>query len=442
VHGPDGTALDVSETNPMPGLLFAKTVDYAPGYHPQAYETLAIGVDPEGSVATRGPVLTDEGGYRAGFFGTSIAVTATATATFTNGSDIVTIATGSFADEDLHIGDYVKLDADPMGACAQISELRPDEIILTAPYGGTSATGVFSFSKLHISAGAGQSLTVANARAIMALGGTAGETVEMSREVDYAPVCKQVALRVSQRLSTQVVYIGLCDQHATPRWFAWFEISGTNELTIAAVSGYTGLAGPPSSAEQEVTTIALKTSTAVDHKYRVECLGDRARFYLDDIKVAEHQRAIPGPNDVLTSVIRATNLSTAATDDTVVVVQYDMTTNFNRLATVPGSDSDSVTREQFTELTGALQSLRIAIQSMVKSTPLPDTSGRARVNVETGAVTASIAAAQTLATVTTVGTVTTMANQTNVGGIAAVEQVPALMNLRYGILRDKISYTP
>ena len=87
------------------------------------------------------------------------------------------------------------------------------------------------------------------------------------------------------------------------------------------------------------------------------------------------------------------------------------------------------------ELIEAVEAMRYAIQSLTRSMgqAMPDTAGRLRVNVELGALTASIAAAQTLATVTT------LTNQTQIGGLPAFEQIPALMRLGADSLRRNVS---
>jgi hypothetical protein len=66
---------------------------------------------------------------------------------------------------------------------------------------------------------------------------------------------------------------------------------------------------------------------------------------------------------------------------------------------------------------------------------MPDTAGRLRVNTETGAVTASLAANQTLAALTT------LAKQTNVGGQPATEQIPSLMRVAADALRRNVTVT-
>jgi hypothetical protein len=89
------------------------------------------------------------------------------------------------------------------------------------------------------------------------------------------------------------------------------------------------------------------------------------------------------------------------------------------------------------EVVEALEAMRMAVHSLTRSIgqSMPDTAGRLRVNVELGALTASIAAAQTLANVTT------LTNQTQVGGNPAFEQIPALMRLGADSLRRNVSVT-
>jgi hypothetical protein len=99
------------------------------------------------------------------------------------------------------------------------------------------------------------------------------------------------------------------------------------------------------------------------------------------------------------------------------------------------SESNPMPVNAVGELIEAVEAMRYAIQSLTRSMgqAMPDTAGRLRVNVELGALTASIAAAQTLATVTT------LTNQTQIGGLPAFEQIPALMRLGADSLRRNVS---
>ena len=93
------------------------------------------------------------------------------------------------------------------------------------------------------------------------------------------------------------------------------------------------------------------------------------------------------------------------------------------------------------ELVEAIQALRMAVQALTRTAlgqAMPDTAGRIPVLAQNPtaanlAVTASIAATQTLATVST------LTNQSQVGGVPANDQIPALLHLQGDNLRRNIS---
>jgi hypothetical protein len=96
--------------------------------------------------------------------------------------------------------------------------------------------------------------------------------------------------------------------------------------------------------------------------------------------------------------------------------------------------------EAIGELIEAIEAQRMALQALVRTIgqSMPDTAGRLRVLVD------SISASLTLATITTVGTVTTVStltNQTQIGGLAATEQIPSLMRLGADSARRNINVT-
>jgi hypothetical protein len=85
------------------------------------------------------------------------------------------------------------------------------------------------------------------------------------------------------------------------------------------------------------------------------------------------------------------------------------------------------------ELTAALHNLASVIEFLS-----PDAAGRLRVAAETVANIATITTVTTVSTVTTVGTVT---NQTQIGGLAANQQMIALTLGNEGDLRRQIVIT-
>jgi hypothetical protein len=92
------------------------------------------------------------------------------------------------------------------------------------------------------------------------------------------------------------------------------------------------------------------------------------------------------------------------------------------------------------ELVEAVQALRTIAHSLDMSIGRSYANAAGRLLVE-----ASIAASQTLGTITTVSTVTTLTtcstltNQTQIGGINAAPQIPALMQLGAASLRSNIT---
>ena len=80
------------------------------------------------------------------------------------------------------------------------------------------------------------------------------------------------------------------------------------------------------------------------------------------------------------------------------------------------------------ELMEAIEALRMSVASLTRTIgmTMPDTAGRQRVLLD--AITASL-------------TLSTLTNQSQVGGVSANDQVPALMRIAADALRGKITVT-
>lgn len=94
------------------------------------------------------------------------------------------------------------------------------------------------------------------------------------------------------------------------------------------------------------------------------------------------------------------------------------------------------------ELIDAVEAFRMAVNTLTKTMgfALPNAQGQPIMEVRQGtaanlAVTASLAASQTL------GTVTTLTNQSQTGGFATNDYIPALMHMQSDNLRRNISVT-
>lgn len=113
--------------------------------------------------------------------------------------------------------------------------------------------------------------------------------------------------------------------------------------------------------------------------------------------------------------------------------------------TVP-TYSDGLPVSIYGEAIEALESMRMAIQALTRTMGQmqPDTAARMRIaldSISAGLTLATITTVSTVTTVATVTTVSTLTNQTQIGGLAATEQIPSLMRLGADSMRRNISVT-
>jgi hypothetical protein len=101
----------------------------------------------------------------------------------------------------------------------------------------------------------------------------------------------------------------------------------------------------------------------------------------------------------------------------------------------PASQANPMPMALYGEAIEALEAMRMAIQALTRTMGQmqPDTAARMRVAIE------AMSGGLTLATITTVTTVSTLTNQTQIGGLAATEQIPSLMRLGADSLRRNIT---
>lgn len=334
--------------------------NYQPGYHPASEGGGNVVTDPSRNLAVRAQILTDEGSFRANFSGASLAVSI-GTCTFTNGSATVT---GTALDTyDLHLGDYVKLDADAETDWAQVDSVdSPTQLTLTAAYTGTGGTSAAGCSIVKPVTGAGGSITVGSGQATIACGTTATAVHEIERDVDYGPLLFQAGISVSQRIANQDIYIGVYDEEhsATPYYYAWFRLNGTTNTTVICESGGKR-DGVPSGGEIETTTATLPNgqTTATSRRYRIEVMLAKLRFYIDGILVAEHYKSMPRPMDKLTATVRVVNGTTPASG-TNVLLDYLTTKNFNAVdVTIPGEQEGVIANQ------AAMESMTYSVAGII-----------------------------------------------------------------------------
>jgi hypothetical protein len=143
----------------------------------------------------------------------------------------------------------------------------------------------------------------------------------------------------------------------------------------------------------------------------------------------------------------ADNVSITAGSGTTIATDEIGGVNYQRVKPSWGADGIATDVSEaaplpvaaYGELVEAVQALRMIAHAIDRSIGQAYANVAGRLLVE-----ASLAASQTLGTVTTVSTVTTcstLTNQTQIGGINAAGQIPALMGVAADSLRRNVSVT-
>ena len=329
---PAGTVAQIVE-------LAAVNSGFSPTYSgPDVEGITRLRADPEGNLAVRGPVLTDEGTFRLNFANTSLAV---AIGSVTVSGAIVT-GTGFLA-ADLHKNDYFKVAADADTAYVQIESLDSDtQLTLVSAYVG-AASGTGNRAVMAPVVGTGGAVAVASGQATLTAGTTIAAKTGVVRLLDYAPLVYRCRSSVSQRIVNQAFLSGLREDAATPRWFARFRFEGTVNTTVICETGRNPT-GAPSASETESTTVTIPfgATSAALLETRIEQLTESVLFYIGDIRVAKHSKVIPQQHDTMMAAAEWVNAGTAPASSSTATLDFLTGKNHNKLEVGLLSDSEQI----------------------------------------------------------------------------------------------------
>lgn len=321
----------------QPVLLPVHEAAFTPGYDGPSAATEELNVDPEGHLIMRGPVHTDEASFRVNFANSSLGISIgspTRTGLVFSGGNL-----GSGLD--LHVGDYVKFDADPESAWARVEGIDANTITVAA-YTGSTTSGAASRALVKPVSGTGGSNAVASGKLTISSGTTASDVVGVSRFVDYAPLVSRASVQLSQRIANQDFVLGLQEDAAAPRWFARFRFTGTTNTQVICETGRNPTTAPSADETQSQTVYLPNGSTsATAHEFRIELMFERVVFYVDDVPVATNTITIPGPVDEMAYVARWVNTGTPANSSNAVV-DYLASKNANKLEIGVMSDTEKL----------------------------------------------------------------------------------------------------
>ena len=273
-------------------------------------------IDLYGNLQTRGPVFTDEGLFRDDFSGSGLTTTLTGTLTFTNGSTIVTGSGTSFLTAIKQL-QYIKQSSDSETLYIQVFSVQSNtQLTLLSPYAGTTTSGATAvISNWQTTTGSGASITVASSVVTIASGTTVAASTQIKSLGDYGPYSGLFYCQISQRIANQTAYIGFQDTSGTR--LAMMQFTGTNNTQALFVTSYSG-------AEIQATTVTIPNggTTATYHQYKIDISATQVTCSIDGIIVGVNTLHIPGPYDLLYSVLGINNSSPAPASSTTIQTDY------------------------------------------------------------------------------------------------------------------------
>ena len=145
--------------------------------------------------------------------------------------------------------------------------------------------------------GAGTSHFISSSILVVTAGAQSGSSINVHREGDYGPMSFSSDMKVDNRQSENVIYLGFSNEHvegATIREAAVVVFDGPNLRVIKFQT-------MASVTQVQTTDVVLPNEGSVTewHHYTVEVGAGYAALAVDGVQVAKHKTHIPGPYAVM-----------------------------------------------------------------------------------------------------------------------------------------------
>lgn len=323
---PSGTSLDNSDKiiGVVSGKGFTSWVPSDANYSRENVDGFIQ--DCARNLITRAQVLTDEESFRDDFTSGSLSKALTGTATFTNGSDIVSGVGTKFLEE-AKLSLYLKLSTDDESHLMTIYNVQSDELLhLDSPYTGSSGSGTASASRWATHIATGGTITQADSEAQILSGTTEGSCTHLLRYGDYLPMVIGFSGRISQRIAEQAAFVGLMDDEfccAQTQSVVIFD--GTDNTKVKLQTSW-------SDEDVEVTTVSLPGGLTTDQTiyYQMEISPNKVVLSINEVVACEHKLHIPGPYSSIDCYLGIKNEGTPASSTTLALDTFFLT-NFDQI---------------------------------------------------------------------------------------------------------------
>jgi hypothetical protein len=269
-------------------------------YEPSVDENVSLYVDGEGSLVTRGGVITDEGSFRDDFT-KDLYTELTGTVEFVYGSNEIN-GIGTLFSEELSRDEYVKYISDGYESWAKILRIKNDTCaIIDSEYQGSTASGVcLKTNWIEISNGSGNSF-IENSKINLDIGQDSGEFLYIKKFADYAPMIQFWKISVDNRFENQTIFFGFRDGIEDPKMFCDVILDGYDNKKVKFRSSW--------DADVEETEILLPANLTTNNfiKYKIDVAPDYCSLLVNNILVAKHDTHVPGMYSEMDSVCGIVN---------------------------------------------------------------------------------------------------------------------------------------
>jgi len=286
----------------------------------------ALILDAERNLKTRGSILTDETSFRDDFPGTELYTVLTGTLYFANGETNVQGVGTSFLSE-VKIGQYIKLNADGDDDFAVVQDVYSNtNLTLEDAYGGSTDNGAADLSYWVPVATEDGSISVSSSVVEIDSGTTdTGETA-IYRHGDYSPYTIGGHISVDQRIAnTQMIFGFMDDSFGVADNSATLVFSGTDDTKVTLHTS-----SDSANYEETIVTLPNSATTDSDTDYQISIASSKVVLWVNGVRLAEHNRHIPGPYSEMDIRIGSLNSGTPVSS-TTMSVDTIWFTNFNRL---------------------------------------------------------------------------------------------------------------
>lgn len=257
-------------------------------YEPGIDETSALYVDGEGSLVTRGAVITDEGSFRDDFIGSDLHANLTGTVTLINGSTSIT-GSGTLFLEEITRDNYIKIAShDDSKWIKVLRTISNTEATLAEEYSGATTSSTAHKTFWIPSKNGDSSFSSDLSKITLSSGLDSNSYIKIYRFGDYCPIIGFWKLSISQRVSGQELFFGLRDNLNSPSMYCDIIFDGTDNTKLKFRSAWGG--------DEELSDIKLPAGLVTSDllKYKIDISPDYCGLLINNLLVAKHDSHIPG----------------------------------------------------------------------------------------------------------------------------------------------------